>query len=376
MIERDEESQVLEASSLKRGLLAGLVDEPAITKLSRPVRRFQRRQNALIRDLMALEEDVSQTCASRRPASGDSALIAVRVSFGSNIALLLCKVAAFGLSGSLVVLASAVDSLLDLISGFMLFWVQRALPSDRLLYPPGVGRVEPAGVLAFSVGMGMASLQIMVEAGRVLVRGLMEGPHRPSASPLVIGILVLTIVAKLALCAYCATVVDSPAVDAYRDDHRNDAASNAFGLAALLLATLGPQQAWIADPVGAAALAACLLVSWSFTAVDQINRLVGRTADPEFLQRLTYIALVWAPEDIQAVDTVRAYHFGLGYLCEIDVVLKPDLPLKQAHDIGQALQDFVESLDDVERAFVHLDWETTHNIEHSGTPSLPRPHPR
>ena len=36
-------------------------------------------------------------------------------------------------------------------------------------------------------------------------------------------------------------------------------------------------------------------------------------------------------------------------------------PLQTAHDIGESLQTKVESLDDVERAFVHLDFETSHN---------------
>ena len=41
-------------------------------------------------------------------------------------------------------------------------------------------------------------------------------------------------------------------------------------------------------------------------------------------------------------------------------------PLKEAHDIGESLQMKIEQLDDVERAFVHLDYETEHgpNMEH------------
>ena len=35
--------------------------------------------------------------------------------------------------------------------------------------------------------------------------------------------------------------------------------------------------------------------------------------------------------------------------------------LQEAHDIGETLQQKVETLDEVERAFVHLDFETSHN---------------
>ncbi len=36
-------------------------------------------------------------------------------------------------------------------------------------------------------------------------------------------------------------------------------------------------------------------------------------------------------------------------------------PLYKAHDISQQLQDKIEELPTVERAFVHVDYETTHS---------------
>ena len=60
------------------------------------------------------------------------------------------------------------------------------------------------------------------------------------------------------------------------------------------------------------------------------------------------------------VDTVRAYFVGLRLLVELDIVLPPTMPLREAHDIGEALQLDVERLEYVERAYVHLDYETSH----------------
>lgn len=45
---------------------------------------------------------------------------------------------------------------------------------------------------------------------------------------------------------------------------------------------------------------------------------------------------------------------------EIDVVMHADTPLWKAHDISQQLQDKIEVLPNVGRAFVHVDHETTH----------------
>ena len=45
---------------------------------------------------------------------------------------------------------------------------------------------------------------------------------------------------------------------------------------------------------------------------------------------------------------------------EVDVVMAADTPLWKAHDLSQQLQDKIEVLPNVERAFVHVDHETTH----------------
>ena len=45
---------------------------------------------------------------------------------------------------------------------------------------------------------------------------------------------------------------------------------------------------------------------------------------------------------------------------EVDVVMDANTPLWKAHDISQMLQDKIEVLPNVGRAFVHVDHETTH----------------
>lgn len=64
------------------------------------------------------------------------------------------------------------------------------------------------------------------------------------------------------------------------------------------------------------------------------------------------------------VDTIRAWHSGVGVWAQIDIVLEPATPLRVAHDIGEALEIEVEALECIERAFVHLDYEWLHRPEH------------
>lgn len=102
--------------------------------------------------------------------------------------------------------------------------------------------------------------------------------------------------------------------------------------------------------------------------------MVGQSAPPEVLQKLTYLVLRHDPQ-IKRVDTVRAYTFGALYFVEVDIELPEDLALKEAHAIGESLQIKIEELPEVERAFVHLDYECDHKPEHSVLARLPNSHP-
>ena len=61
---------------------------------------------------------------------------------------------------------------------------------------------------------------------------------------------------------------------------------------------------------------------------------------------------------------MRAYHFGVNFLVEVDIVLPAEMPLRETHDIDESLQIKLEQQDEVERAFVHIDWEWEHSPEH------------
>jgi divalent metal cation (Fe/Co/Zn/Cd) transporter len=56
----------------------------------------------------------------------------------------------------------------------------------------------------------------------------------------------------------------------------------------------------------------------------------------------------------------------MNYFVDVDIGLSRTMPLSMAHDIGMELQEQLETMDDIERAFVHLDFEFTHMpaVEH------------
>lgn len=90
-----------------------------------------------------------------------------------------------------------------------------------------------------------------------------------------------------------------------------------------------------------------------------IRNLTGYTAPIQFLQQLTWLAFHHSPL-VRKIDAVRAYHFGTHFLVEMDVLLPSNLHLRDAVHVGIGLEQKIEALPEVERAFVHL------NCEHSG----------
>ncbi|GAV84558.1 Cation_efflux domain-containing protein [Cephalotus follicularis] len=174
-----------------------------------------------------------------------------------------------------------------------------------------------------------------------------------------IGIMVSVTVVKFLLMVYCRRFKNE-IVRAYAQDHFFDVITNSVGLVAAVLAI---RYLWWIDPVGAMMISLYTISTWARTVMENVRSLIGRTAPPDFISKLTYC--IWNHhEDIQHIDTVRAYTFGSYYFVEIDIVLPQYTLLQKAHNIGETLQEKLEQLPVVERAFVHIDFEYTHRPEH------------
>ncbi|KAK7342904.1 hypothetical protein VNO80_25862 [Phaseolus coccineus] len=174
-----------------------------------------------------------------------------------------------------------------------------------------------------------------------------------------IGIMASVTVVKFIFMIYCRRFKNE-IVRAYAQDHFFDVITNSVGLVVVVLAV---KYSWWIDPMGAIIIALYTISIWAKTVIENVWSLIGRTAPPDFLAKLTY--LLWNHhEEVKHIDTVRAYTFGAHYFVEVDIVLPEDMPLNQAHNIGETLQEKLEQLPQVERAFVHIDFEFTHRPEH------------
>ena len=137
--------------------------------------------------------------------------------------------------------------------------------------------------------------------------------------------------------------------------------SNTAALISALLAKANPSW-WWADPIGAIIISVYIVWTWIETATEQINMLVGKVADPEFLDYVRDIAENHDPD--ADLDTVRAYHFGPKFIVEVELVMNKNTPLDISHDVGMLLQHRIELLPQCERCFVHIDYQHRENDDH------------
>jgi cation diffusion facilitator family transporter len=247
---------------------------------------------------------------------------AIWLSLSVNVALFVSKTYSAVVSLSLSVAASAVDSFLDLASQAIVWWAERgSRNADTSLYPAGRSRLEPVGLIVCAALMGCAALQLLVESASQLVVGFTHAKHPVvTFDVLTLTILMLTIIGKLGLWLYCAAYAKySPTLFALAVDHRNDVLSNSVALVAALVAWRWHGAAWSADPIGAIVMSVYIVWNWSSIAAEHIEHIVGRAADPDFIESIRSLAGGFHTELVP--DIIRAYHFGARYLVEIEVVL-------------------------------------------------------
>ena len=286
--------------------------------------------------------------------------IAIQGSFIANLVLVVLQVYGATASGSLSLFTTMADAIFDPLSNITLIACNRAIRRvDPRKFPSGKARIETAGNIVFCFIMTSVSFILIAFSILQLVRGS-EAETSSFHLPSVVAVSV-AFVTKIGLFLYCWTLRnDYSQIRILWEDHRNDTFINGFGI---LTSVGGAKLRWWIDPVGAIVLSCIIAVLWLRTAYKEFQLLIGISAPVSLQQWITYISMTHSPL-IEGIDTVRAYHSGPRIIVEVDVVIDRKVMLEEAHDVAEELQTKLESLPDVERAYVHIDYETSHKPEH------------
>jgi divalent metal cation (Fe/Co/Zn/Cd) transporter len=169
-------------------------------------------------------------------------------------------------------------------------------------------------------------------------------------------VIVIGIIIKLSLfiiCSYINLTARNDMLVALAEDHFNDILSNS---GAIITASIAYNTtAWWLDPGGAILISIIIISRWVWIITDQVKKVLGRTAPPDFIIKIERIVRLHHPR--LAVDCTRVYHFGAKYNVEIEIILPGSMTVIDSHGIALALKQKIETIDDIERVFIHIDYQ-------------------
>jgi cation diffusion facilitator family transporter len=291
--------------------------------------------------------------------------LALNLSWWSNLLLLGVKIFAYMVSDSKSILASLIDSIVDIISQTIVTLAMKILKKPNEEFPIGRTRLEALSVICCACIMSVAAVEVIQECITGMEEGWGQGiyPHIEFGGwP--IGLLAGTTVLKVILYVYCYPLQKlSDGMKAVTEDHLNDIMSNTIALLAALVARYVPNNAaWWVDPVGGLVISLWIIWRWLGMVKEQVDKLVGKSAPPEFVQKVE--SVVQTHHEKVELDVVRVYYSGSRFVVEVEVVMPWDMNLLTSHDICLNLQHKIEALEEVERCHVHADYMKRDAPEH------------
>ncbi|KAI1756617.1 hypothetical protein F4782DRAFT_549127 [Xylaria castorea] len=290
--------------------------------------------------------------------------LAIYVNFTANLLLLAGKITVMVSVSSMSVLASLVDAVLDFLST-VIVWITTFLISrqDQYKYPAGRRRLEPLGVLVFSVIMITSFVQVALQSAERLAS--------PDHEIIELGIpalvlMVSTVVIK-GLCWIWCRLVKNSSVQALAADAMTDVI---FNTGSILFPILGFYlKIWWFDALGGLLLSLIVIKNWSQTSLQHIKNLSGFSATADQRNVLLYLTMRFANK-IRQIQGIQAYHAGDKLIAEVDIILDASTTLRDSHDLSESLSYVLESVPIVDRAFVHADYASynfpTHMEQQSG----------
>ena len=244
---------------------------------------------------------------------------AIYINLVANMLLLVAKIAVIVMTSSLSVLASLVDAALDFLSTAIVWSVTKLISrQDQYAYPIGRRRLEPVGVLVFSIIMITSFFQVGLEC----INRLLSPDHSIVELGIpAIAIMFSTVVIKGACYFYCRLIPNS-SVQALAQDAATDVVFNTFSIIFPLIGFYA--KVWWLDALGGLVLSVYVMFNWSKTSSEHVRNLCGAAATADQRNVLLYLTMRFA-KTIRYIQGLQAYHAGDKLNVEVDIVLDENM---------------------------------------------------
>ncbi len=300
-----------------------------------------------------LSAQTAQNSSSANLLSSDQAghllRLATYASVGTALLLIAGKLVAALLTGSVSVLASLIDSMMDVAASIInLLAVHYSLqPPDRE-HRFGHGKAEPlAGLVQAAFIAGSALFLILHAVDRLL------HPQPLNDALIGVGVLLFSILATALLLLFQHHVIRRTQSTAIRADalhYATDLLTNGATIVALGLAMLG----WpMVDPLFAIGIAVYILYSAGHIGYESIQLLMDRELPPEVHARIREI--VRSHDLVRGVHDVRTRRSGQTYFIQLHLMLDDQMPLVEAHRVADEVEAALMSVYPNADILIHQD---------------------
>lgn len=254
------------------------------------------------------------------------------------LSLIFVKGVAWWHTGSVGMLASITDSMLDLFASLMNMLILRfaLMPADHN-HSFGHGKAESLASLAQSAFISGSALFL-----------LLQGIHRfnePIAlenTQLGIAATIFSIVITLLLVRYQTYVIrqtDSPAIKSERLHYQTDLLMN---VAILISFIFTLHQFWLADAIVAIIIALYILISAVKMSIEAVQLLLDRALPVAEIQQIEQVIL--SDRRIIGFHDLRTRQSGAIRFIQFDLELSDELSFPEAHDITEQLEQRLRRL--------------------------------
>jgi len=271
------------------------------------------------------------------------------VNLAGNIFLFLIKIFIGLLTGSVALLADSFNSLSDIFSSLIaLIAVKISGKKPDKCHPFGHNRAESIAGLAIGILIAVIGFEIAKEGVIKLVFG-----NQIQFGFIALIVLIITIALKLFLGFYNKKVGEKSKSMALLALSK-DAFADVLISAAALIGIFGAINGFpFLDPLMALIISIYVLWNGIKIGLENSGQLMGKAPSKELIEKIEKKAM--EIEGVKGVHDIKAQYLGVLVQAEIHIVVDERISVQKAHLIGKNVQYSVEAMEEIDRAFIHLD---------------------
>lgn len=270
------------------------------------------------------------------------------------------KFAAWLKTGSLSVMASLVDSLMDGAASLInLLAVRYSLKSADADHQFGHGKAEALAGLGQASFISGSAIFLLIHAAERL-----SNPQPLHSLDLGIAVMVFAILATLLLLLFQGHVIRRTGSSAIRADalhYRTDLLSNTASIAALFFTAAGFT---LFDPLCAVGIAGYILYSAWQIGREAMQVLMDRELPAATRQAVCDIAL--AHPTVLGLHDLRTRQSGQTLLIQLHLDLDQNLPLARAHRVAKEVEHAIMASFPLADVIIHQDPADPHQTRRTG----------